>query len=218
MGRVKAGIRGLLRSTTSLGHEHWPSVLRQVVAQRFEHSMTLLGGPRATRRLVPFGTEVVVHSRAWTHKTPYAPRAIRGTALCPAANAHGCTVVLIASGDAKPRFHIAPVVYENVKEPVSFNAHDEPPVPPSRRLASKGPVVAHACVGGSRSQRAVFNDGQDRKEVALLEALPNSVEFQDRGVAVPVIAPPSGGTDAHDARLRSAKEPNDADDAPVLNL
>ena len=214
VGRVKAGIRGLLRSTTSLGHEHWPSVLRQVVAQRFEHSMTLLGGPRATRRLVPFGTEVVVHSRAWTHKTLYAPRAIRGTALCPAANAHGCTVVLIASGDAKPRFHIAPVVYENVKEPVSFNAHDEPPVPPSRRLASKGPVVAHACVGGESESEGGFNGGRDRKEVALLEALPNSVEFQDRGIAVPVIAPPSGGTDAHDARLRSAKEPNDADDAP----
>ena len=167
IGQVKAGIRALLTSQPSLDKSHWPSALRQYVAQKFALSMKLLGGPPPKRPLVPFGTPVTVQSRNWSRKTPYAPRAISGVSLCPAANVTGCTVVLLPSDEEdvdRPRFHVAPVLYQGVKEPLEFQAEEiqdeEPPSAPrpARRLREKLPVVAHACVGGESGSESGSKD------------------------------------------------------------
>ncbi|OLP87837.1 putative transposon protein [Symbiodinium microadriaticum] len=99
VGQVKAGIRALLTLKPHVEKRHWPSALRQYVAQRFEQSMKEIGGVPAKRPLVPFGTPVTVQSRNWSRKTPYASRAIDGISLCPAANVSGCTVMLLPPDD-----------------------------------------------------------------------------------------------------------------------
>ena len=78
MGQVRAGVRALLSVRSDIPKRHWPSALRQFVAQRFELSMKELGGPPTKRQLVPFGTPVTVQSRNWSRKTPYASRATSG--------------------------------------------------------------------------------------------------------------------------------------------
>ena len=163
VGQVKAGARALLSVRSDIPKRHWPSALRQFVDQRFEQSMKELGGPPAKRQLVPFGTPVTVQSRNWSCKTPYASRATSGISLCPAANISGCTVVLLPSEDAdsdKPRFHVAPVLYQGVKDALEFQAkeipNDQPPPRPDHRVRGKRPVLAHACVGGSRGQKTVL--------------------------------------------------------------
>ena len=159
VGRVKSGIRALLLSAPDLEKSSWPSALRQYVEQKFRASMKVLGGERPKRALPPFGAKVMVQSRSWSKKTPYAPRAIEGIALCPSSNIRGCTVVLLPEqeGDKHSRFHVAPVVYAGVRDPIKFVGEideEEPPLPPPshppprRRISSKRPVVAHACVGG----------------------------------------------------------------------
>ncbi|CAE7635935.1 RE1 [Symbiodinium sp. CCMP2592] len=167
--------------------------------------------------------KVTVQSRAWSRKTPYAPRAVSGITLCPAANISGCTVVLIPGNDEEDaKFHVAPVMYRNVKDQVAFEAEeilDEPAPAPARRITGKRqPLVAHVSVGGESglekgSFDVGFEVGHGKKEANLLNAPLNSADFHDPGVAVPVIAPPSSATDAHDARLRPAGNADDADDA-----
>ena len=154
VGQVKAGIRALLRAQPQLGREHWPSALRQYTAQRFWMSMQTLGGPGPKRKLPPFGASVVVQSRNWSRKTPYAPRAVRGEVLCPAANISGCTVVKLPPlpNQTGPRFHVAPIVYEGVKDPPGFEARAEPSVfRPRRRVVGKQPIEARVSgnTGGS---------------------------------------------------------------------
>ena len=153
VGRVKSGVRALLLSAPELKKSSWPSALRQFVEQRFRESLAVLGAEKPKRALPPFGARVMVQSRSWSKKTPYAPRAIEGVALCPASNITGCTVVLLPEqeGDKQPRFHVAPVAYTGIKDPIKFDADvggDEPPLPPpsdapavKRRVSSKRPVV-----------------------------------------------------------------------------
>ena len=153
VGRIKAGVRALLLSKPELSRELWPSALRQHVEQRFRQSLSFLGAEPPKRPLPPFGTKVTVQSRAWSRKTPYAPRAVSGVTLCPAANITGCTVVLVPDGDGgESKFHVAPVMYRNVKDQVEFEAEEisdePPPPPPARRVRGKKPVVAHVNVGG----------------------------------------------------------------------
>ena len=177
VGQVKAGIRALLTLKPHVEKRHWPSALRQYVAQRFEQSMKEIGGVPAKRPLVPFGTPVTVQSRNWSRKTPYASRAIDGISLCPAANVSGCTVMLLPPDDEdvdRPKFHVAPVLYQGVKDPLEFKAEEilgEEPSPAGphvvrRRVSFKQPVVAHACVGGESVESEC--------EKVLLEEPPDS--------------------------------------------
>ena len=94
VGQVRAGVRALLSVRSDIPKRHWPSALRQFVAQRFELSMKELGGPPTKRQLVPFGTPVTVQSRNWSRKTPYASRATSGISLLPCCEylwVHGCS-------------------------------------------------------------------------------------------------------------------------------
>ena len=223
VGRVKAGIRSLLLSAPELKTSSWPSALRQFVEQKFRESLGVLGGERPKRALPPFGARVMVQSRSWSKKTPYAPRAIEGIALCPASNISGCTVVLLPEqeGDKQPRFHVAPVAYTGVKDPIRFEADavsEDPPLPPpsdppvvKKRVSSKRPIVAHACVGGESGSDCGFEDGHDLKEAVLLKAPPDGVDFHGCGTATPIVTPPNSTADAYD--VRSAGKDNNADDA-----
>ena len=135
VGQVKNGIRALLRSQPDMDTALWPCALRQYVAQRFQCSMKLLAGPMPRRPLPPFGTTVLVKNRAWCRKTPYAPKAVQGVVLCPAANVPNCSVIRMSDDT----FYLAPVVYQQVRKPVQFvgqTIHD-PPDPPPRRVRGK---------------------------------------------------------------------------------
>ena len=174
VGRIKAGVRALLLSAPKLDKTLWPSALRQHVEQRFRHSAQLLGAAPPRRPLPPFGSEVTVQSRAWSRKTPYAPRAVSGITLCPAANITGCTVVLIPGEEGEEsRFHIAPVMYREVKDQVKFEAEEVvgeavplEPVP-KRRVTGKRPVVAHVSVGGESGSKNGTEAGNDHDADAL---------------------------------------------------
>ena len=172
VGRVKAGVRALLLSAPHLSKDLWPSALRQHVEQRFRHSAQLLGAKPPKRPLPPFASKVTVQSRAWSRKTPYAPRAVSGITLCPAANIPGGTVVLIpGEGEQEDRFHVAPVMYREVKDQIEFEAEqilDEPPPPaPARRIKGKRPHVAHVNVGGESGWFQDFEDPSDDHDALL---------------------------------------------------
>ena len=128
---AKAGIRTLLCSQPQLETSHWPSALRQWAEQRLRQSLKLLHVPDPVRPLPPFGTRVMVKNRQWSRKTPHDAKAMLGQALCPAANIPNASVLLLESGS----FYVAPVVYQNILDPVQFEgqlAEDIPPAPPRR--------------------------------------------------------------------------------------
>ena len=126
---AKAGIRTLLCSQPRVDTTHWPSALRQWGEQRLRQSLKLLHVPDPIRPLPPFGTRVMIKNRQWSRKTPHDAKAMSGTVLCPAANIPNASVVWLDSG----QFYVAPVVYQNVLDPVQFEGHvpnDIPPAPP----------------------------------------------------------------------------------------
>ena len=158
VGQVKNGVRALLRSQTQLGTSLWPCALRQYTAQRFQASMTCLGGPIPKRPLPPFGTTVLVKNRAWSRKTPYASKAVKGVVVCPAASVPNCSVLRM--GDST--FYLAPVVYQHVRKPVQFVGeiiHD-PPDPPPRRVRGKT-EGEHVVRGESFAEDCGLDDGED---------------------------------------------------------
>eukprot|EP00439_Symbiodinium_sp_Y106_P078800 s241_g17.t1 len=65
-----------------------------------------------------------------------------------------CTVVLIPASDGEEaRFHVAPVMYRNVKDQINFEAEEiidetPPPAPAHRVTGKRAPLVAHVNVGG----------------------------------------------------------------------
>ena len=132
---AKAGVRTLLCSDETTSTEHWPSALRQWAEQRLRKSFQLLHVPDPIRPLPPFGTQVILENRQWTRKTPHDSKAMQGKVLCPAANSPNTSVLLLENG----QFYVAPVVYQDVLEPPSFQGHvaeDVPPAPP-RRITRK---------------------------------------------------------------------------------
>ena len=138
VGKVKAGVRGLLQSAPGLGREVWPSAVRQFGEQKLRQTLKDLGAEAPRRPLPPFGTPVMVHNRAWSRKTPHDPKAISGIVVCPAAQVPNCSVIQLPDG----RFYLAPVVYQCVKKPVQFVGQitDGPlPPPPERRITGKRP-------------------------------------------------------------------------------
>ena len=171
VGRIKAGVRALLLSAPELSRDLWPSALRQHVEQRFRHSAQLLGAEPPKRPLPPFGSKVTVQSRNWSRKTPYAPRAVSGITLCPAANISGATVVLVPGEEGEEsKFHVAPVMYREVKDQVEFEAEEieeELPPPalpgpaPSRRIKEKRHILAHVHVEGESGSDGLGPDALD---------------------------------------------------------
>ena len=138
VGKVKAGVRGLLQSAPGLSREAWPSAVRQFGEQKLRQTLKDLGAEAPRRPLPPFGTPVMVHNRAWSRKTPHDPKAISGIVVCPAAQVPNCSVIQLPDG----RFYLAPVVYQCVKKPVQFVGQitDGPlPPPPERRITGKRP-------------------------------------------------------------------------------
>ena len=144
---AKAGIRTLLCSEEQPDTTQWPSALRQWAEQRMRRSLKLLSVPDPIRPLPPFGTRVVVKNRQWSRKTPHDSKAIVGKVICPAANIPNASVLALETG----QFYVAPVVYQNVLEPVQFHGHvanDIPPAPP-RRIRGK---TGSATIGRGESE------------------------------------------------------------------
>ena len=148
---AKSGIRTLLCGQKELTAEHWPSALRQWTEQRLRKSLSTLHVPDPIRPLPPFGTQVVVKNRQWTRKTPHDAKAMTGVVACPAANIPNASVLVLDNG----HFYVAPVVYQGVSEPVSFQGHvadDVPPAPP-RRIRGKTSVAR------GESERGIVGEG-----------------------------------------------------------
>ena len=61
-------------------------------------------------------------------------------------------MLIPGEGEQEDRFHVAPVMYREVKDQIEFEAEqilDEPPPPaPARRIKGKRTHVAHVNVGG----------------------------------------------------------------------
>ena len=132
---AKAGVRTLLCSQESKDDTHWPSALRQWAEQRLRNSLKILHVPDPVRPLPPFNTMVTVKNRLWSRKTPHDAKAMSGRVMRPAANIPNASVILLENG----HFYIAPVVYQDVLEPVTFHgsvADVIPPMPP-RRIRGK---------------------------------------------------------------------------------
>ena len=158
MKHAKAGVRTLLCSQPNIDTAHWPSALRQWAEQRLRKSLKLLHVPDPVRPLPPFAAKVMVKNRQWSRKTPHDAKAMMGTVLCPAANIPNASVLWLASG----HFYVAPVVYQNILDPVQFEGHvaeDIPPAP-SRRIRGKTSraSVARGESGGATDDVGSFGD------------------------------------------------------------
>ena len=161
---VKGGVRTVLSTAPDLPVSCWPHALRQWVAQRFERSMSLLGGQLRSRPLVPYGTRVVVRKREWSRKSPFDVKTLHGTAVCPSERVHNATVVRLVDtqddGTELVRLYTAPVALQRVLQPVQFEGRElpeeaddpPPPLPPpshpprtgGRRLRAKSAPVARS--------------------------------------------------------------------------
>ncbi|CAE7429771.1 GIP [Symbiodinium necroappetens] len=161
---VKGGVRTVLSTAPDLPVSCWPHALRQWVAQRFERSMSLLGGQLRSRPLVPYGTRVVVRKREWSRKSPFDVKTLHGTAVCPSERVHNATVVRLVDtqddGTELVRLYTAPVAVQRVLQPVQFEGRElpeeaddpPPPLPPpshpprtgGRRLRAKSAPVARS--------------------------------------------------------------------------
>ena len=77
----------------------------------------------------------MVKNRQWSRKTPHDAKAMTGTVLCPAANIPNASVLLLETG----QFYVAPVVYQNILDPIQFEGHvaDDVPPAPSKRIRGK---------------------------------------------------------------------------------
>ena len=178
---AKAGIRTLLCSEKDPDTTQWPSALRQWAEQRLRKSLKLLSVPDPIRPLPPFGTKVMIKNRQWSRKTPHDPKAMTGKVLCPAANIPNASVLVLDNG----QFYVAPVVYRDVLEPVSFQGEiaDDVPPPPPRRVRGK---TSRATLGRGESgfeveglegfEDPVLDDGDEFEGM-----VPDSVLFGDDG-------------------------------------
>ena len=204
---AKSGIRTLLCSQKEQGAEHWPSALRQWTEQRLRRSLKILHVPDPIGPLPPFGAQVLVKNRQWTRKTPHDAKAMSGTVVCPAANIPNVSVLVLENG----QFYVAPVVYQGVRESLSFQGHvaDDIPPAPSRRVRGKTSVargesglgdVEHSGSGDVESQGCGFpleglgdaasrGEGCDEGRDEFEGMVPDSVLFDevaDSSGSVPV--------------------------------
>ena len=182
---AKAGVRTLICSDENKDTTNWPSALHQWTEQRLRKSLKLLHVPDPIRPLPPYGAQVVVKNRQWNRKTPHDAKAMRAKALCPAANIPNATVLLLENN----QFYVAPVVYQNVREPVTFEGYvdDNIPPAPARRLRGKtttigrgesgdfGDDVPSGPLGGTESGGAGVCDGDDDEFEGMV---PDAVLFE----------------------------------------
>ena len=126
VGLAKSGMRAFLRTPGSTA-SWWPHAARQWAEGRYRAGMQLLGASLPKRPLVPFGTPVTVKRREWSRKTPFAPKAHNGVAVAPSANSPGSTIVRMTDPETSDvRFYVAPVVFQQVKEPIQFEGTEDP--------------------------------------------------------------------------------------------
>ena len=65
--------------------------------------------------------------REWSRKAPFAPKAQNGVAFAPSANSPGSTIVRMTDPETSDvRFYVAPVVFQQVREPIQFEGTEDP--------------------------------------------------------------------------------------------
>ena len=112
IGILKTQTRALLYGA-GLAERFWPLALRWASIGRFEGSLSYLGVK--PRKMIPFGSKVVVQVRSWKRKS-WLPKGVDATVLCPSPDVSKGWVVLARNKEGSDSFMITTLCYARIRE------------------------------------------------------------------------------------------------------